>query len=158
MEVKCWLTKDNYVLCQNQTEDYDNFQLIFFYPLCIISISMKMLNVGRKGRGCIPLREIYPMQLLTRITTVFRHIAVRETGVSRQHIGRIKSHPETPRTITVLSYWEILGAPLIGSPLCQETLVYPTADVFFSFLGGSFPFAVERVVESCSWDANVFYL
>ena len=37
-------------------------------------------------------------------TTPIRRTAVRVTGVSRHHTGRIEGTPATPRTITALSY------------------------------------------------------
>ena len=40
-----------------------------------------------------------------RKKTAIRHSAVRETSVSQHHAGTIESSPESPLTITALSYW-----------------------------------------------------
>ena len=46
----------------------------------------------------------------------------REIGVSRHHGGWIEKPPETPRTVTALSYWRVWEGPLISPPLCREAL------------------------------------
>ena len=58
-------------------------------------------------------------------------IALLENSVSRHHGSQIEGPPETPRTITALTYWLAWGRPIIGSPLCRETLACSTVGRYY---------------------------
>ena len=46
--------------------------------------------------------------------------------------GNVYWHPWNSSIITALSYWEVYGGPIIGSPWCRETPASGTEKVIFS--------------------------